>query len=748
MSSFFFIIFNVTNPTSRNRFGIGTQTNILLNRLHEWCEAEFDQAFVKPLETFCLTHDNDGEKRLTREKRVIAAAIIVTSLVVSVIATIGVAAYSSSQAIRNDIATLEEQQDLILRQLETNKMLNDHVKDILMQLDKRTDVLSKAFTDANERFASLMNFHVPSVTTVSKIGTLAVVKERFFAIGVDWKKKILNPLFLDILNITLPCADDCPSQLMTPISCYVDDLRKQIKLSFEQKTIKTRTQVLVADPFRLITNITADSICFGSYRGPHSVIYDEKNDCVTSLRGDADSNENMILSPAVAYCSDAVRINESAHYWSRVECIPRPLIREDDIIQLKSSDQYTYIYCATLKISVFNRTFDCPNFVFSIPHFASFSIGKLDYRADNLQLSHSLKLAPVTSSRVNFHLLPTLPAFENDEKLAQEITSMQTGMLLPEKHILFRHLEDHTLTYALLLLLFLISILIVWRKIYPSSRSLRNPRSKFGPHSERVALSDIEGNQSDDEEGQETKKPKRATSPKIGGKSSALVCALSLLMCMVVSHACPEIISMEIDVSICRYINSSQKAACEATQFQIIDRPLLTTCKGPVSQISRVRKTRSPQDSARHPLFAVMRDVRTIMSVIPLLEMEISDILNDMSEKSLHHSLLRISDSILPDECSSLTFTPLTCRFDNETKTLSVTAYNSVHLTSLTSSVTQFINRFSTLLTLLSNTFTGFSIAYVLRLQRNRRHSHLTSWKSEDELPPPQPLRNIRNHSS
>lgn len=436
------MIFNASVPASRNRFGIGSSTNTLLESLHNWCESEFHDSFIRPLESFCQSTDRD-EHGLSREKRVIAAAIIVTTAIISVIATIGIAAYSSSQVAQAEIYSLEEQQDALLKQLQANTQLNDHVKEILVKLDKRHDILSHAFNNATERIISLMNFHVPSVTLVSKIGSsLAVVKERFFAIGLDWKIKILNSLFLDTLNVFLPCADECPSKLMTPISCQVDTLRKQIKLSFEQRTTKSRTQILVADPFRLITNITSDSYCVGSYRGPHSVIYDEKIDCVTPIRGDSDSNDNMILSPAVAYCSDAVPINESIHYWTRSECIPAPLIQDDDIIQIKSSDQYKYIYCTSLNITIFNRTFDCPNYVFSVPHVASFSIGKLSYRADNLQLAHSLKLAPVTSSRVNFHLLPTMPAFENDQHLKNELYALHTGSEIPA-HLGFHHHEHY-----------------------------------------------------------------------------------------------------------------------------------------------------------------------------------------------------------------------------------------------------------------------------------------------------------------
>ena len=750
------IVFNVSDPTSRSRFGIGTNTNQLLNRLHEWCESEFEQSFVRPLETFCLSQDDD--RNLSREKRVIAAAIVITSVIISVVATIGVAAYSSSQTTRDEIASLEEQQDALLQNLQSNKALNDHIKDILLQLDRRTDVLSKAFNDVNERFASLMNFHVPSVTTVSKIGTsLAVVKERFFAIGVDWKRKILNPLFLDTLNISLPCADDCPSKLMTPISCQVDTLRRHIKLSFEQRTTKSKTQVLVADPFRLITNVTSDSICFGSYRGPHSVIYDEKLDCVTPIRGDSDSNDNMILSPAVAYCSDAVRINESTHFWSRTECIPTPLIREDDIIQLKSSDQYTYIYCSTLKISVFNRTFDCPNFVFSIPHFASFTIGKLSYRADNLQLAHVLKLAPVTSSRVNFHLLPTLPAFENDPQLQKEIAAMKTGIDIPERHFLSLHAEDHFTSYLLVLFVFVAAVALICRySLSPRSVSRRRLRSKFGPGSETVRLSDIETQAEEGESNTAVKslgktKQRSSGSPKLGAKHAALFTALSLIMCASPSHACPEILSMAVDVSICQNINSTFRAACEITQFQVIDQPLLTVCNPAVKlHKNSFRNARSLSETAGTlSPFSLLHDFNTLMSVVPLMNIQISDILHDLRKNRVPSSLFSISNVILPDNCSPDSYVPLSCSFNNNTKILSVTAFVRMGIPEITSSIFSFAHKYHSILTFLFFSLAAAAlIFYVKSSSPPVCRSRLPLWDSEDDLPPPQLTRSQRNARS
>jgi hypothetical protein len=743
-------IFNASIPASRVRFGIGASgSNNLLDSLHAWCEAEFETSFIQPLESFCSSTDKEDHV-LSRIERAIAAAVLVTTAIISVITTIGITSYATSQSARNEIMSIEEQQDALMKEMEKNMVMNDKVKEILFKLDKRSDVLSHALNNATERIVALMNFHVPSVTTVSNIGSsLAVIKERFFSIGLDWKRGIMNPLFLKTMNVTLPCADECPERLMTPLSCRVDTLRKTIKLSFEQRTTKSKTKILKADPFRLITNTSDTHICFGSYGGPSAVIYDEKLDCVTPIRGDADSQDNMILSPAIEYCTEAVPINESMNYWSRTECIPRQMIRDDDIIQIKSSDQYNYIYCHTLKISVFNRTMDCPDYTFAIPYFASFTIGKLTYRADSLQLTHSLKVAPVTTSRVNFHLLPTL----SFSSLHSDITKLQMGTTQETHHHYFYPLNKaHSWLIIGFSVFGILSIMIYFRVTKRRVRSQSNPLSTFPSGSETVRLTKgyqkeeigIEDNDGTDTREVIIESPRRQTRSSFRSKQTALLCALSLAL-LPESTACPDLVTLSIDMSLCTHMNNTDQNVCRYYQDQVIDVPLSSLCNESSSLFNgRLHHTRSPgTQELAIPALTHVEDMPTLMHLIPMIEMQIALITDKWEEHKLHHSLFRMAQISLHKDCTSENFIPLSCRYGEMTKELVITAIASTGVPGMSASLINFTSRYSIILpSLIITIIFIFIICNKKRRTKRRKHTRLPIYQSDDDFPPPQPMNN------
>ena len=89
-----------------------------------------------------------------------------------------------------------------------------------------------------------------------------------------------------------------------------------------------------------------------------------------------------------------------------------------EYIQIKDLKTNNYVYCPTRNITVFNTTFKCPPYVFSLPSFTSFSIDQLHYHADQLKLHSTLDIIPENSARVNFHILPMLPNLDFEPMLS------------------------------------------------------------------------------------------------------------------------------------------------------------------------------------------------------------------------------------------------------------------------------------------------------------------------------------------
>lgn len=761
------VIFDQTSAATKLRFGVSQPNNYLLTELKEWCDKEFQETFLTPLLSFCPSTEtaDHNDQRVSREKRIVATAVLITTALISVVATIGVAAYASYSSTSHEIYSIEEQQNNLMKELEKNALFNDQVKEILTRLDRRDDLLKAALSNVTDKVYHLIAFHGPSITTVSKLGaSLAIVKERFFSISQDWKRRILSPLFLDTLNVTLPCNDECPPRLMTPLSCVVDPLRKIIRLSFEQKTTKSKTQILRADPFRLIVNMSSESVCFGSYRGPHSVIYEERVDCVTPIRGDSDSNDNMILSPAVEYCSDGIPINESSHYWSKIECLPRDLVRDDDIIQIKSSDQYNYLYCQSLTITVFNRTFDCPNYVFSIPHFASFTIGKLTYKADNLKLSHSLRLAPVTSSRVNFHLLPTLPSFENDG-VKQQISS-----LLPPQNAshIFAPLNHEAAPLAIVVFLLLPCFFFFGFKIYQvfSSATKNRKRHSYSPRSEsrdsrrnapnsayancplsnpieETSLSSGDQVSDSSREARASFRAANMRAQKMTAKQAALLCILSLCLTPEAqANSCPDVITLAFDSGLCAKVDAADVNTCNTIHSTVVHTPFTRICSSSLgSLIKRAKAKRDTSiDQTVYRITTRMEGLESITRILPFLEMQVAAIVTEWEHHRVHGSLFRLGNVNVSSDCSPQMYFPLSCRIDGKSNAISMTVMRDTSAQNLSHRLKSFFQQYNAIISLLSISMTTITLIVLFkRIKRRHTHSRLRAWNQsfDSDLPPP-----------
>ena len=91
-------------------------------------------------------------------------------------------------------------------------------------------------------------------------------------------------------------------------------------------------------------------------------------------------------------------------YWTKGECDEREHIEAHEIIQIKHSPQYNYIYCASLNITTYNREIQCPSEVIVLPSNLSFKIADMVYDAQQLNLHSELHFMPELTYRVNHQL--------------------------------------------------------------------------------------------------------------------------------------------------------------------------------------------------------------------------------------------------------------------------------------------------------------------------------------------------------
>ena len=68
-------------------------------------------------------------------------------------------------------------------------------------------------------------------------------------------------------------------------------------------------------------------------------------------------------------------------------------ILEHSVIQVTIIKIGNYIYCPGQIIDLFNSSYDCPNFVFSLPSNLSFSLGSYKYNAKALRVSKDIEIS-------------------------------------------------------------------------------------------------------------------------------------------------------------------------------------------------------------------------------------------------------------------------------------------------------------------------------------------------------------------
>lgn len=410
------MIFNSTLTTRFEPFTVAFRS---------WCDELFEESWTKPLEKFCETPSTLTRTSMNRPKRFIITAVSFGAVVVTVLAQVGFniytiieRAYSNSEVDKIKFKQMEEIKNLELYQDNGIKM-----KNILYQLESTVGNLSEIIKEIADKLSVMINRHADILTTVAHLSSkLSLIKERLHSIGHDWKSNVFSPKLLDTFNITLPCAGRCPTKLFKPVKCAVDRMRNSLTFAFQQLTVKQTSSVLKADSFTLWSKLNETYYCPNFYVGPQSVIYDRRVDCVTNWK---DNGLETVLAPSIEYCTQASPQSSNLNYWKESECKNLSSIRDDEIIQIKNTVDFNIIYCYTKSIHVFNNSYTCPSYPFSLPIHTSFMIDHLKFSADQLSLHSSLKVIPIFSNRINLHLMINSPNIKDElEQLKLETKSI------------------------------------------------------------------------------------------------------------------------------------------------------------------------------------------------------------------------------------------------------------------------------------------------------------------------------------
>lgn len=143
-----------------------------------------------------------------------------------------------------------------------------------------------------------------------------------------------------------------------------------------------------------------------SYVGPKSAVYNLRTECLHVLKHSLATRHSFLLSDNYSIC----KFNESRarkHYWKKPMCELESELDLNERVQIKYSNDFLYIYCPYLSITLNNATtVACPQDVFTLPINNSFSIGSMIYNGASIGKKVLSKVVSDLSTEISQKILP------------------------------------------------------------------------------------------------------------------------------------------------------------------------------------------------------------------------------------------------------------------------------------------------------------------------------------------------------
>ncbi|KAI1304109.1 hypothetical protein HDE_01822 [Halotydeus destructor] len=371
----------------------------------EWCESAFHEDIIKPLIKFCPDIDAETRStnsiRLNRPKRLVVSAAIVIGVVIAVgVATLATYIHTSSTSnLQNQISIMEKKLAEAAKNLELSHK-------IIQTIETNIEALTKAVQENRDSIRRIeAGIPYANIIVAHLTAQLRDVKTKLSASARSWKMKSLNHLLLETLNITLPCEDDCPLSLATPITCVLNSRKRTVQISFEMKITDPNVTILKADPFKMIS-YKGDQVCLKTYSGPEALLLNRKENCIHPISDKAFSTSGFIASSGPVPCLTPDFTGSANRFWIHQGCDSRSNMSPLDYIQIKQSGRENHLLCPEMTISIHGTETICPDYVFSLPQSVPFRVGTFQYKAGTTAVDSRMQVESDWIHQINFIMDP------------------------------------------------------------------------------------------------------------------------------------------------------------------------------------------------------------------------------------------------------------------------------------------------------------------------------------------------------
>ena len=322
----------------------------------EQCNREFEATFLKPLASFCT--ESAVHLRARRE---------IITLVISAVVVIGFLAMSSPIYLAYKMKQLTNELESEI----DSRLVSER------ELRRRISTLDGDLRKFEEKLITMESELFRVMVTNTAIRTKFVIYQmKIMNIADAWIRGKIHPDLFSLFNKTLPNHERYPYEEMTPIPCVHEAHSGSVIFKLQVKKVSRGAIVAAADPFFFRKTDSKNRKCKQNYRGPDLVLLNITSHEYCPL----DRAVEQLTMRDYHYCFNGAN-SQGLAWWNELDCGNPAYDQVKHFFQIKTFGNSRFIYCPEQKIVMKNLSFNCPNYVFSLPIDIEFKIGEMEFHS-------------------------------------------------------------------------------------------------------------------------------------------------------------------------------------------------------------------------------------------------------------------------------------------------------------------------------------------------------------------------------
>lgn len=211
------------------------------------------------------------------------------------------------------------------------------------------------------------------------------------------KNKISKDFEYLFPNLTLCNSNEkCPREYWTGYGCEtlvsneIDGNIVNMVLKLSTVVVHSIYRIVEVDPFVIRKSQDETSTCFYEYNGRQLFLYNSNTDCIKDIVNHKLKNPSAIMFAYDFENSNIMKTRCSNwpdfldEYWRQSYCKKTKDLFAEEIVQIKTDNNFIYIYCFAYNLTIFNdeyknRSFICDNIIYQLNRNTSFMIGNTSF---------------------------------------------------------------------------------------------------------------------------------------------------------------------------------------------------------------------------------------------------------------------------------------------------------------------------------------------------------------------------------